>query len=253
MNSDQFLYSNNFQEYTTPDYSQINYKSSQTNNYENIPYITPIEEDYQIKNNNNIGETTYIIPSIQINQPSINLIEQNNLYKFTNENNQIDSYEDYPVTNYNIPSTNYEQTNNYNLDYSNYNNEINPNIYNPGAQINSTYYSQINSVENNLKPSNIINQSNKVDIIPPTVNINTESNQNIQSSISNQLNEGNQLIQSHPLNKNEEKQINSPELMNPLETKILPPPSIPNLLDLKNENEELKNEDNLVNKKKYRY
>ena len=245
MNSDQFLYSNNFQEYTTPDYSQINYKSSQTNNYENIPYITPIEEDYQIKNNNNIGETTYIIPSIQINQPSINLIEQNNLYKFTNENNQIDSYEDYPVTNYNIPSTNYEQTNNYNLDYSNYNNEINPNIYNPGAQINSTYYSQINSVENNLKPSNIINQSNKVDIIPPTVNINTESNQNIQSSISNQLNEGNQLIQSHPLNKNEEKQINSPELMNPLETKILPPPSIPNLLDLKNENEELKNEDNL--------
>ena len=245
MNSDQFLYSNNFQEYTTPDYPQINYKSSQTNNYENIPYITPIEEDYQIKNNNNIGETTYIIPSIQINQPSINLIEQNNLYKFTNENNQIDSYEDYPVTNYNIPSTNYEQTNNYNLDYSNYNNEINPNIYNPGAQINSTYYSQINSVENNLKPSNIINQSNKVDIIPPTVNINTESNQNIQSSISNQLNEGNQLIQSHPLNKNEEKQINSPELMNPLETKILPPPSIPNLLDLKNENEELKNEDNL--------
>ena len=53
MNTDQLLSSYNIPEYTQPSQIQMDYTSSQSPNYQSVPYITPIPEDYQTTNSTN--------------------------------------------------------------------------------------------------------------------------------------------------------------------------------------------------------
>ena len=150
MNSNQLLSSYNIPEYTQPSQIQMDYTSSQSPNYQSVPYITPIPEDYQTTNstnnqieNINYADITYSTPSTQINQiPITNVAEEYNINQLSNNVNQINSYEAYPATNYKATSSNYEQPTNYQFDYNSYNNEvnINTNIENVGNQINTNLY-----------------------------------------------------------------------------------------------------------------
>ena len=87
MNSDQLLSSYNIPEYTQPSQIQMDYTSSQSPNYQSVPYITPIPEDYQTTNstnnqieNINYADITYSTPSTQVNQiPFTNVAEEYNI------------------------------------------------------------------------------------------------------------------------------------------------------------------------------
>ena len=258
MNSDQFLYSNNIPEYTTPDYSQINYNSSQNQIYETLPIITPVQDDYQSNDftynqteNINYGDITYTTPNIETNQiSSTNIIEDNNINQLISESNNINRYESYPVTNYNIPTSNVEQTNNYQFDYNNTNIEVNTdlNIENTdqlastNLSNNNIINSQINPIENNIE-TNIIGQTNVSNQMNHPMEINTNPEQTNPPSFPDQIIDNNTLLQStkiiqnelnksHPPTQSIEKKVNSPKLINPLETKIPPSPSIPDMKEM---------------------
>ena len=264
MNSDQLLSSYNIPEYTQPSQIQMDYTSSQSPNYQSVPYITPIPEDYQTTNstnnqieNINYADITYSTPSTQINQiPITNVAEEYNINQLSNNVNQINSYEAYPATNYKATSSNYEQPTNYQLDYNSYNNEvnINTNIENVGNQINTNSYNeniQINS-SGNIFPSNLANQGSQINLeslnqiqektekiespfnqLASTITVNENINQEIQEPklISTDLNK------SLPPTQIDEKKISSPKLVNPLETKIPKSPSIPSMHSMHSEDE----------------
>jgi len=264
MNSDQLLSSYNIPEYTQPSQIQMDYTSSQSPNYQSVPYITPIPEDYQTTNstnnqieNINYADITYSTPSTQINQiPITNVAEEYNINQLSNNVNQINSYEAYPATNYKATSSNYEQPTNYQFDYNSYNNEvnINTNIENVGNQINTNSYNeniQINSSEN-IFPSNLANQDSQINLeslnqiqektekiespfnqLASTITVNENINQEIQEPklISTDLNK------SLPPTQIDEKKISSPKLVNPLETKIPKSPSIPSMHSMHSEDE----------------
>ena len=263
MNSEQLLSSYNIPQYSQTSQMQINYISSQPQNFQNSQYISTVQEEYPVTNytknqveNNNYGDITYFSSSQQMNSiPVINSTEQ-----------QINSYEAYPATNYRASNTSYEIPTNQQFDYTNYNNEIdsNLNIDNILNQANiNTEINQINSVENIIE-SNIVNQGNEILIenqnqennlkiespfnqFSSTITINENLDQNNPSSIPNQLNAGNslnqepqfistELNQSHPRIKVNEKKVDSPKLVDPLETMV---PQSPLLRSMHSEKEEI--------------
>ena len=320
MESNQFSYSYNIQDYTQPEQQQIKYDFSQTQNYQNIQEITTSPEEYPATNytNNQTQETTYNIESYnnydtsnQINMyDSTNTLEQYNNIPNINEVPQINTYENYNNTNINDFNYDYQQSTNYQFENNNIeNNNFNLNIENTGEQISNTIiqnenHEQINNLEqksssfvenqgnqinleNNVQPQITQSNTDNVDNISKTQiqsnldnamfpfnqiksNITTDlnaqkvsnqinnSNQVPQSSINNQINNNQissqmpqitpvDLNQSIPHVQQEPKKISSPKLVNPLETKLPPSPSIPSMRSMKSENESENNKEKELN------
>ena len=229
MNSAQLLSGYSFPEYSQPSQIQVNYASSQPQNYQNFQNILTTQEEYPVTNytnsqinNINYGDTTYSTPSLQINTiPIINSIDQNNINQFSNIDGQMNTYEAYPATDYNASNINFDQPINNQFDY---NNEINTNlnvnileVENIGSQINTnTEINQKNSVENVIQ-SNIANQGSGINLdkiqnqesnqkiespfnqFSSTITVNENLEPNQSSSIPNQIIIGNSLNQEPQL------------------------------------------------------
>ena len=239
MDSNQFSYSYNTQEYTLPEEQQINYDFPQTQNYESIQEITTSPQEYQ-----KISYQTYEQSNVIDSYNNYDTSNQLNTYDTTNNYEQYTNVSDingisqtytpenYDITNINDYNTDYQQSTNYQIDnnitYEDNNINSNYNIENIDyGNNNATLYNEYEyngqtsliNVENPIYEQNI-DYTTQTEIISPPINnyesAQIEENQNILStSLENQQTSAvNQLSNQD----NDSKRGSSPKLVNPLET-----------------------------------
>ena len=250
MNSDEILYSYNIPEYSQSQPLQTNYYTSQPVVNQNSQNITYSQGEYPVTKYNKTETINNYNQTYENYENNISLPNSTEQYttQITSEPNQINSYEQYNSTNNNILNTEYQQQSNYQIDYNTYNNDINTNlnINNIEEQLN-TYIpnndtNQIISIDQGLS-SNIINQGNELNLgnqnmislqekFPSFRPYNSALAGNTKSQVSD-------MHKSFPHPKKEEKIINSPKLVDPLETKIPPTPSEPSFRSMRSDKEEL--------------
>ena len=241
MDSNQFSYSYNTQEYTLPEEQQINYDFPQTQNYESIQEITTSPQEYQ-KTTYQTYEQSNVIDSYNNYDTSnqLNTYDTTNNYEqytnvsdingisqtYTPENYQIDNnitYEDNNInSNYNIENIDYGNNNATLYNEYEYNGKTSLiNVENPIYEQNIDYTTQTEIISppiNNYESAQIEENQN-ISVTPePQVNQNIENIPNpnqISTSLENQQTSAvNQLSNQD----NDSKRGSSPKLVNPLET-----------------------------------
>lgn len=212
MDSNQFSYSYNTQEYTLPEEQQINYDFPQTQNYESIQEITTSPQEYQ-KTSYQTYEQSNVIDSYNNYDTSnqLNTYDTTNNYEqYTNVSDingisQTYTPENYDITNINDYNTDYQQSTNYQIDnnitYEDNNINSNYNIENIDyGNNNATLYNEYEyngqtsliNVENPIYEQNI-DYTTQTEIISPPINnyesAQIEENQNISVTPEPQVNQ----------------------------------------------------------------
>lgn len=212
MDSNQFSYSYNTQEYTLPEEQQINYDFPQTQNYESIQEITTSPQEYQ-----KISYQTYEQSNVIDSYNNYDTSNQLNTYDTTNNYEQYTNVSDingisqtytpenYDITNINDYNTDYQQSTNYQIDnnitYEDNNINSNYNIENIDyGNNNATLYNEYEyngqtsliNVENPIYEQNI-DYTTQTEIISPPINnyesAQIEENQNISVTPEPQVNQ----------------------------------------------------------------
>ena len=244
MYSQQLYPTNNNLGYSQPTKIPIDYNSYQPS-YQNSEIINIIPQEYPVThgdksliNNINFGDTTYstLNPTVSAH---INATQTN-------------TFEDYPTTNYkNSNQQNIPQISNQ-IDFDINNSNINTNL-----NIDTNDNNHIMSIENKI-PSEILNKANQIDLdekkmesilkqFGSTISIKKDFERIKTSPVNNPFKTSlletvmtknlNQTIPPKDGFDNDSKNIETPRLVNPLETRVPPTPSMHSMRNEKGENQ----------------